>query len=159
MSRKNIIDTEAKTPAENARTFFLTLCVGFTVVMVICLIFGTIFADAESQRGIAYSWSILATCAIAAALQFVFFTPTFIRRMSYPVRLAIFGVCLYAVLAAVAVAMSWFPVGMAGVWVSFTLTYLVMLAAATAFFSFKARREYRALNEKLAEYRSENEQQ
>ena len=155
MLRRDIIDTEMKTPAENARTFLSTLCVGFTVVMVVCMVFGSIFADDGARQGINYCWSILAACAIAAALQFVFFTPALIRRMAYPTRLAIFGICLYAILAVAAVAMNWFPVGVAGAWVSFTVTYLVILAAMTAFFHFKMKRDCRALNEKLAEYRSE----
>lgn len=153
MLRKDMIDTERKTPADNARTFVLTLCVGFTVTMVICLIFATLFAGDEAKQGIGYCWSILAACAAATALQFVFFTPVIIKRMAYPIRLAIFGVCLYAVLAAVAVTMNWFPVDMIGAWVSFTMTYLVMLAGATAFFHFKAKHEERILNEKLDEYR------
>ncbi len=155
MARKDIIDTEKKTPAENVKTFLSTLCIGFTTIMIICMVFGSIFADEGSRQGINYCWSILAVCAIAAALQFVFFTPTFIKRMAYPVRVAIFGICLYAILAVVAVAMSWFPVDMVGAWVSFTVTYLAILAAATIFFHFKAKREYRDLNERLAEYRTE----
>ena len=153
MMRRDIIDTERKTPAENAQTFALTLCVGFTVTTVISLVFATLFAGAEARRGIGYSWSILAVCAVAAALQFVFFTPTLIKRMAYPLRLALFGICLYAVLVAAALAMSWFPVEMPGAWLSFTMTYLVMLAGATAFYHFKAKREERILNERLDEYR------
>ena len=158
MTRKDIIDTERKTPAENVRTFLLMLCVGFTIVMTICLIFGTIFADESARQDIDYCWSILGACVIAAALQFVFFTPTLIRQLAYPIRLLLFGLCLYAVLATLAVTMSWFPTDMVSAWASFTITYLVMLAGATAFFSFKARREYRNLNEKLAEYHRENVQ-
>ena len=156
MMRKDVIDTERKTPAQNMQTFALTLCIGFTVTMVICLIFGTLFAEDGARQGIGYCWSILAACAAAAALQFIFFTPVLIKRMAYPIRLAIFGICLYAVLAAAAVAMSWFPIDMVGAWVSFTVTYLVMLAGATTFFHFKAKREERTLNEKLSEYRRNN---
>lgn len=153
MTRKDIIDTEVRTPAENARTFMQTLCVSFTVTMVVCMIFGTIFADEESRRGILYCWSVLGACALSAAMQFVFFTPVVIRRMTYPLRLFLFGICLYAVLAVMAVAMAWFPTAMAGAWVSFTVTYLIMLAAATAIFAAKRKREERVLNEKLCEYR------
>ena len=156
MTRKDIIDTEARTPAENARTFLATLCVSFTATMVICMIFGTIFADEASKQGIMYCWSVLGACVCAAALQFVFFTPTVIKRMAYPLRLFLFGICLYAVLAALAVTMAWFPTDMAGAWASFTVSYLVALAAATAAFAAKHRREERALNEKLGEYRKTN---
>ena len=99
MTRKDIIDTEARTPAENARTFLATLCVSFTATMVICMIFGTIFADEASKQGIMYCWSVLGACVCAAALQFVFFTPVVIKRMTYPLRLLLFGACLYVVLA------------------------------------------------------------
>lgn len=156
MARKDIIDTEMRTPAENARAFMLTLCISFTAVMAALLIFGTIFADEGSRKLIVYCWSVLGACACSAVLQFVFFTPTVIKRMAYPLRLLLFGVCLYAVLAALAVTMSWFPTGMAGAWISFTAIYLVILVAITAMFAVKHRREERVLNERLGEYRKSN---
>ena len=157
MTRKDIIDTEVRTPTENARTFMQTLCVTFTAVMVVCMVFGTVFADEGSRQGIMYCWSVLGACACAAVLQFVFFTPVLIKRMAYPARLFLFGVCLYAVLAALAVTMSWFPVEMVGAWASFTAVYLAMLAAATAIFAVKHKREERILNQKLGEYRRKND--
>ena len=59
MTRKDIIDTEVRTPAENARTFLLTFCVGFTVLMIVCMILGSIFADEQAKQGIMYCWSLL----------------------------------------------------------------------------------------------------
>ena len=108
------------------------------------------------RQGVLYCWSVLGACVCAAILQLVFFTPVIIKRMAYPLRLFLFGVCLYAVLAALAVVMAWFPVDMVGAWVSFTVIYLVMLVAATAMFAVKHKREERALNEKLDEYRKNN---
>ena len=156
MTRKDIIDTEERTPAENVRAFLHTLCIGFTTIMVISMMIVTIFADDGARREIMWCWSLFGSCVCAAALQFVFFTPVLIKRMSYPLRLFAFGVCLYAVLAALAVATSWFPTGMAGAWVSFTVIYLIMLAAATAVFTFERRLEERRLNEGLSEYRKNN---
>ena len=156
MTREDIIDTEVRTPAENARAFLATLCASFTVMMVVCMALGTVFADEESRRGIMYCWSLLGACVCTAALQFVFFTPTVIKRMVYPLRLFLFGVCLYVVLAVLAVTMGWFPADMAGAWASFTISYLVALAVATAAYAAKHRREERTLNEKLNEYRRNN---
>ena len=156
MTRKDIIDTEVRTPAENARSFLATLCVSFTIMMVVCMALGTIFAGEESKHGIMYCWSLLGACVCTAALQFAFFTPTVIKRMAYPLRLFLFGICLYAVLAVLAVVMRWFPADMAGAWVSFTISYLVALAVATAAYAAKHRREERTLNEKLNEYRRNN---
>ena len=156
MKRKGIIDTEVRTPAENARAFLHTLCISFTTIMVVSLAIVTIFATDEARQEIMWCWSLFGSCVCAAALQFVFFTPTVIKRMAYPLRLFLFGICLYAVLAALAVAMSWFPTGMAGAWVTFTVIYLVMLAAATAMFAVERRLEERKLNEGLSEYRKHN---
>lgn len=156
MIKREIIDTERRTPAENAKTFFMSICIGFTVIMVICLTMGSIFADESAKQGILYSWSILAVCVVSATLQFAFFTPVLIKRLSYPLRLLLFGMCLYVVLAATAVVMSWFPADQPLAWVSFTGAYLFIFAVLTALFSFKMRRESRELNEKLSEYRKSN---
>ena len=156
MTRKDIIDTEVRTPAENARAFLVTLCASFTVLMVVCMALGTVFADEESKRGIIYCGSLFGACVCTAARQFVFFTPTVIKRMAYPLRLFLFGACLYVVLAVLAVVLRWFPADMAGAWVSFTISYLVALTVATAAYAAKHKREERALNEKLNEYRRNN---
>ena len=156
MKRKDIIDTERLTPAESARSFLHTLCISFTTVMVVSMAIVTMFATGEARQQIMWCWSLFGSCVCAAALQFVFFTPVVIRRMAYPLRLFLFGICLYAVLAALAVAMSWFPTGEAGPWVTFTVIYLVMLVATTAMFTAERRLEERRLNEGLAEYRKNN---
>ena len=156
MKRKDIIDTEVRTPAENARAFLHTLCISFTTIMVVSMAIVTMFATGEARQQIMWCWSLFGSCACAAALRFVFFTPAVIKRMAYPLRLFLFGICLYAVLAALAVAMSWFPTGAAGAWVTFTVIYLVMLAAATAMLVAERRLEERRLNQGLSEYRKSN---
>ena len=156
MIRKDIIDTEVRTPAENARAFMVTLYISFTTVMIVYMAFGSAFAGEGLKWSTLYCWSLLGACACTAALQLIFFTPVLIKRMTYPLRLLLFGICLYAVLATLAVTMAWFPADMAGAWVSFTVSYLVALAAATAAFAAKRRREERVLSEKLGEYRKTN---
>lgn len=158
MLRKEIIDTERATPAENARRFLVTVSAEFTVGMLFYLAFTSAFAAQGAQMELRVCWSMLALFVAATALQLVFFTPTFIKRMSYPVRLALFGVGLYVALAIAAVTMNWFPVEYVSAWVIFDITYLAMLAAATAIAHRKAKRDYRALNEKLAEYRNGSNQ-
>ena len=98
---------------------------------------GTCFADDAAKQGIYYCWSILAVCAAAPALQLVFFTPAVIKRMAYPARLALFGVCLYATLCALAVFLGWFPVSDPGAWVTLTVVYLAILAVLTLLFNAK----------------------
>ena len=153
MMRKDIIDSERKTPAENMQTFVHTVCGEFTVAMVFYLFFTTLFSSQGAQLDIRMCWSFLALFVITTAVQFVFFTPTIIKRMSYPARLAGFGICLYAVLTLAAVSMRWFPVGILGNWALFTAIFLVSLAAAVAIANYKVKRDERILNEKLDEYR------
>ena len=157
MINRDIIDTDKKTPVENLGQLVKSICIGFTVAMIAFLALGTCFADDAAKQGIYYCWSILAACVAASALQLVFFTPAVIRRMPYPARLALFGVCLYAALCALAVFLGWFPVSDPGAWVTFTVVYLAILAVLALVFNAKLSRETRELNDGLAEYRKSRE--
>lgn len=152
MAPKSIIDTEHRTVGENARSFAVSLCVGFTIVMLACMTMGSVFADETSKRGIDLCWSVFGVCVASAALQLVFFTSTVIRHMAYALRLPLFGLCLYAILATTAVLMSWFPSDNLGAWLSFTITYLLIFAVIATIFGFAHRRQQRELDEKLAAY-------
>ena len=157
MINRDIIDTDKKTPVENLGQLVKSICIGFTVAMIAFLALGTCFADDAAKQGIYYCWSILAACVAASALQLVFFTPAVIRRMPYPARLALFGVCLYAALCALAVFLGWVPVSDPGAWVTFTVVYLAILAVLALVFNAKLSRETRELNDGLAEYRKSRE--
>ena len=159
MTSRDIIDTDKKTPTENLTELVRSICIGFTVAMIALLAWGTCFADDAVKQGIYYCWSILAACVAAPALQLVFFTPTVIRRMAYPARLVLFGVCFYAALCALAVFLGWFPASDPGAWVTFTVIYLAILAVLTLVFTARLSRETRELNEGLAEYRKSRETQ
>ncbi|SER67632.1 DUF3021 family protein [Parafannyhessea umbonata] len=155
MTRKDIIDTERKTPAEGARTFLLMVCAEFSVAMIFYLFFTTLYASWGAHLDLWVCWSFLAIALVATTLQLVFFTPLVIKRMPYPLRIAAFGVCLYAVLSAVAVLVGWFPVESPGSWALFTTTFLVTLAIATAAASHRMRQEERTLNEGLSKYHND----
>lgn len=131
----------------------VTPCISFTTVMIVYMALGSAFAGEGLEWSTLYCWSLLGACACTVALQLIFFTPVVIKRMMHPLRLLLFGICLSSVLATMGVTMAWFPADMAGVWVSFTVSYLVTLAAATTAFAAKRRREGRALNKKLGKYR------
>lgn len=159
MINRDIIDTDKKTPVENLGQLAKSICIGFTVAMIAFLAWGTCFADDAAKQGIYYCWSILAVCVAAPALQLVFFTPAVIRRMAYPARLVLFGVCLFAVLCALAFIFAWFPANNPGAWVTFTVAYLAILAVLALVFNAKLSRETRELNDRLAEYRKGRETQ
>lgn len=157
MINRDIIDTDKKTPVENLGQLVKSICIRFTVAMIAFLALGTCFADDAAKQGIYYCWSILAASVAASALQLVFFTPAVIRRMAYPARLMLFGVCLYAVLCALAFIFAWIPANNPGAWVTFTVVYLAILAVLTLVFNAKLSRETRELNDRIAEYRKSRE--
>lgn len=153
MIDKNVIDTDGKTLAENLTGLLSNICIGFTISMAVVLAVGSCFADGATRQLIRYCWVLLAVCAAGPVLQFVFFTPTLIRQMTYTRRLTLFGICLYALLGALAVALGWFPAANPGAWATYTVCYLAILAALALMFNVRLRRETRELNEGLAEYR------
>ncbi|MBE6468717.1 MAG: DUF3021 domain-containing protein [Coriobacteriaceae bacterium] len=159
MINRDIIDTDKKTPVENLGQLVKSICIGFTVAMIAFLALGTCFADDAAKQGIYNCWSILAASVATSALRLVFFTPAVIRRMAYPARLVLFGVCLYAVLCALAFIFAWIPANNPGAWVGFTVVYLAILAVLTLVFNAKLSRETRELNDRLAECRKSRETQ
>ncbi len=153
MIKRDIIDTEKRTLAENLTELTNNVCIGFTVAMTAVLALGTCFADGATKQGIYYCWGILAVCIATPLLQLVFFTPTMIKRMTYPMRLALFSACLYALLCILAILLGWFPTNNPAAWTTFTVVFFAILALLTLVFTAKLNRDTREMNEKLAEYR------
>lgn len=120
-------------------------CVIFTVACAVALAVGT----AAGAAGVAYGWSLLAASAAGAVLQAVFFTDVLIRGVPYPVRVLLFGVGFYGLLAWVAAACRWFPVDRPGAWVMFTAFYLGGLVAGCVAQTVRERAEERRLAEHL----------
>lgn len=152
MSNK-IIDTEKKGVGEYLKMLVTNFCIAFTIFMLFSMVFGMIFAGEEARAGIMYCWGIAGAMLAAVIMQLVFFTPLLIKKMGYGARVALFGICFYAVLAPLAVAFDWFPAAMPEAWVSFTVIYLVILVLLSALFTALYRRQTKRLNEMLAKYK------
>lgn len=155
MERRDIKVSESIAMSKRIKRLCLNTCIGFTLFMVVCMILGSIFADEEAKRGILYCWSILGACAVAAVMQFVFFTDALIKHLSYPIRLILFGICLYAILAGIAFAFAWFPMENPGAWISFSVSYLLIFAAISLCFHFRDKRQTKLMNERLASLHDE----
>lgn len=153
-----IIDTERKTTGEYARNFFVNACVVFAVAMFFFLAAGTLFGSDGLAPGMAMGWGLLAASVASSALQLVFFTPAVIKRMAYPARAALFGLCFYPVLAGIAALFSWFPVEYPAAWISFTVIYLALLGVMSLVFSWVCKRQIKALNDNLAAYKQQHRQ-
>ena len=113
-----------------------------------------IYADEEARAGIMYCWTIAGAMLLAVVLQLVFFTPLLIRRLNYGARIALFGVCFYAVLTPLAIAFGWFPTELPGAWLIWSVTYVVILALSSLLFTGLYRRETKLLNKQLERYKS-----
>ena len=102
-----------------------------------------------------YCWTIAGAMLLAVVLQLVFFTPLLIRRLNYGARIALFGVCFYAVLTPLAIAFGWFPAELPDAWLIWSLTYVAILALSSLLFTGLYRRETKLLNKQLERYKSE----
>lgn len=130
-----------------------SLCISFTTVMLIFLAVGTVFAEGEALQGVLLSWQLFGACAIAVGLQVVFFTHYVFKALSYPARIALFGVVLYAILYVLFMTVfSWFPAQNLGIWATFTIIYLVIFAALSVVFTLKTKYEKQLYAQKLDAY-------
>lgn len=151
-----IIDPEKASAGKALKDLAINFCIMFTLFTLFSCIFGLAFADEAAKPDIIICLAIGAALLGCAMLQSVFFTPLLIKRMGYGPRLALFGVCLYALLAICAVLLDWFPAENAGAWISFTIAYVVILAAMTALFTAIHRRSIKELNDGLERFKEEN---
>lgn len=151
-----IIDPEKVSAGKALKDLAVNFCIMFTLFTLFSCVFGLAFADEAAKPGIIMCLAIGAVMLACAVLQSVFFTPILIKRMGYGLRLALFGACLYVLLALCAVALDWFPAQNAGAWIGFTVAYLVILALMTALFTAIHRRSIKELNEGLERFKEEN---
>lgn len=131
-------------------------CVVFTAAMALWCVIGLAFAG--PVEGIVITLSLLGACAALCALQAFWFTGAVLARVSYPARIAGFGITALPVLALCAAAGGWFPIDSAGAWITFVSIYLVTLASVTAGYTLHYRRTVGSFDAALARYRKEHGQ-
>ena len=108
-----------------------------------------------SSMDFSFIWQAIAIAAITAILQYVAFTEDVIKKMRYPLRLLVFSIPLYAILAAFAVIFRWFPANIYA-WLTFTLIFLVIFGVMNAAFEIYTRVTGKKLNESLNAYNRKN---
>lgn len=132
--------------------------IAFAVAMAFFLAAGTIFKGESHASGVMMGWGLLVACIVSSGLQLVFFTPALIKRMSYPVRATLFGLCFFPVLAGIAALFSWFPMEYPAAWISFAVAYLVILGILSLVFTCVCKRQIKELNDNLAAYKQQHRQ-
>lgn len=133
------------------KSAFVRACITFTVAMALWCTAGLIFAG--PVEGIVITLSLLAAALALCALQAFWFTEAVIGRLSYPARIAGFGLTGLPALVLCAALGGWFPLDNIGAWVSFVAIYLVTLAAITAGYTIYYRRTAGSFDAALARYR------
>lgn len=126
-------------------------CVVFTAAMALWCAAGLIFAG--PVEGIVITLSLLAAALLLTLLQVIWFTGAVIGRLSYPGRIAGFGLTGLPALVLCAALGGWFPLDNIGTWVSFVIIYLVTLAAITTGYTLYYRRTASSFDAALARYR------
>lgn len=128
----------------------LSVCVFFTITMLVSTIMGYVFAG--PSYGLNITVSIFAATATLAVLQALWFTETVVKHLAYPLRIVGFGLSAFPPLAVCAWLSQWLPADIPGVWISFAVTYLIILAGATAAYTAYYRKVAGSYDEALKRY-------
>ncbi len=128
---------------------------GCAITIVMFLIYALIeMAFAGYTQTVGYLLSFIAAGVIGGLLQQLWFNWHVNTKMSYPARIAGFGLTYFVVLLACAWAGGWIPAEAPMVaWGSFVAIYLVVLVAVTIVISYIFHRTGKNYTQQLEEYR------
>ena len=121
--------------------------------IILFVIIGSFFG--LSGMEFSFIWQAVAIATITGVLHYVAFTEAVIKKMRYSLRLLVFSIPLYAILAAFAVIFRWFP-GNIYTWLLFTLLFFVIFGAMNVAFEIYTRVTGKKLNECLNAYNRKN---
>ena len=100
--------------------------------------------------------SILIISALGTFIQYVAFTDRIIKNLRYTIRMFIFIIPFFAVLAANAYFFNWFPVE-SGIWITFTVIFLSVFIIMTIGFEMYFRIMGKKYDGLLGQYRKQKE--
>ena len=138
--------------------FGITIC----ILNVFCVLFGedakaysTMFSLGKEGLSVPIMIQFLLASACTVANRFVFFTETFIKNMTVPVRTVCMVIVEVAVTAVFIVAFGWFPTDMWLPWVMFILSFGICFMVSLAVTVIKTRVENRKMEEALERLKRE----
>lgn len=131
----------------------LTICVFFTVAMIVCLAMGYIFAG--PSYGLNLTASLLTAAASIGVLQAFWFTEAVLKKPSYLARMIGFDACALPTLAACAWIGAWFPPDIPFAWVEFVVIFFIISALSTIGYNAYFRRTAGSYEQALARYREQ----
>ncbi|MCM1388501.1 MAG: hypothetical protein NC231_14320 [Bacillus sp. (in: Bacteria)] len=141
--------------------FGVTVC----ILNVFCVLFGegakeysTIFALGKEGLAVSTMMQFLLVSVCTAALRFFFFTDTFIKKMTVPLRTVCMVTAEVAVIAVFIVSFGWFPVDMWQPWAMFILCFGICFIVSAAVTVIKTRLENQAMEKALARLKRREEE-
>jgi hypothetical protein len=100
--------------------------------------------------------SLLIVSAVGSFMQFLAFSDRIIKKMRYTVRMIVFIVPFFALIAASAYFFRWFPLD-TGYWLTFCVIFLVVFIGMTVGFEIYFRVMGRKYDGLLGQYRKQKE--
>lgn len=125
------------------RFFTVTMEIKSNVALIFCgyvlayVAVGWLFFDLKSI-GFGLLLQFLCMSAVAGSLQYVVFSGNVIKKMRYPLRVALFFLPLYLLVSGFALGFGWFPISF-GSWAVFTAIFVAIFLIVTAVFEMYYR--------------------
>jgi len=122
----------------------------FAGQILVFVIVGTFFGLTDMP--FAFIWQAVVIAAVTGVLHYVAFTEEVIKKMKYSLRLVVFSIPLYAMLAAFAAVFQWFPSGVVS-WFLFTAVFIFVFGIFNTAFEIYSRITGKKYNESLSAYK------
>ncbi|MEA5019916.1 MAG: hypothetical protein VB027_06070 [Gordonibacter sp.] len=135
-----------------AKQTVFSICVFFTLAMIICLALGYLFAG--PSYGLNLTLSLLTITIGIGILQALWFSGAIVKKLAYPLRIACFGATALPVIASSAKIGAWLPDDQPETWGTFVLIFLVTLAAMTAAYTIYYHKTAGSYEQALTRYRN-----
>ena len=126
----------------------------FTGSVILYAVIASILGQTSLQLSVIFS--ILLISALGTFIQFLAFTDRIIKNLRYTIRMIIFVIPFFAVLAANAYFFNWFPAE-PGMWITFTAIFLTVFVIMTIGFEIYYRVMGKKYDGLLGQYRKQKE--
>ena len=128
----------------------LTFTASVCILMLICWLGGW-----EESVNISMLFWLLVASVCVSFLQWLFFASPALGKLRYTIRLLLFTVTLFPVLAAIAWFGGWVPRDQLGAWVLFAVIFLAITGLMTLMYEVIFRITGRRFDQRLEEYHRE----
>lgn len=140
---------------ELAKQTLFTICVFFTLAMIVCLALGYTFAG--PSYGLNLTTSLLIMTIGIGVLQALWFSGVVVKKLTYPTRIACFGVTAFPILVVSAHIGAWLPTDRPEAWGLFVAIFFVILALMTVGYMLYFRKTAGSYEQALVRYRNQQE--